>query len=266
MIDFSTTFKTVTRTDTVGRWQPVTAQSTPHAMRSPPVAGGAQQIVPFDYPFSTGAIYDQGQQGSCTAQAGAKAAEMLDLQLGLHREPLSRAFLYRTEQARQRQIGVDCGGSSEEIIASLRTLGACRESLMPYNDRDLSSQPSDAAFRDAASRRMPDISWRMLYSLEEVLAALQQYKPVIFGRLIGAETQQWNKGDAPITNVNLNRIEGGHELVIKPQIRLDNEGQIILRIINSWGANWGDNGEFEVRTDYVFGEGVSGLFAIERAA
>src|SRR5438105_12662932 len=78
------------------------------------------------------AVYDQGQIGSCTANAIAAAIEFDRKKQSLEDFVPSRLFIYYNERAMEHTIGSDAGAMIRDGIKSVGKKGACPESEWPY--------------------------------------------------------------------------------------------------------------------------------------
>jgi C1A family cysteine protease len=82
-------------------------------------------------------IEDQGELGSCTAQALVGALEFLQLRaiskgLDCGFSDLSRLFVYYNTREAMGTVREDSGASLRTGIKELKRRGACRESAWPY--------------------------------------------------------------------------------------------------------------------------------------
>src|SRR5262249_16766264 len=79
-------------------------------------------------------VYDQGQIGSCTANAIAGAIQFDQMNQTLQDFIPSPLFLYYNEGAIEHTIPLDHGAQIRDGIKSVHQLGACPETLWPYAD------------------------------------------------------------------------------------------------------------------------------------
>ena len=73
-------------------------------------------------------VYDQGQLGSCTANALVGAYQFDNLAFYG-----SRLFLYYNERVLDHDVGMDAGSTLSEGINAIEKYGLCPESMWPYN-------------------------------------------------------------------------------------------------------------------------------------
>ena len=86
-------------------------------------------------------VYDQGQLGSCTANAIAGALEFDRLKEGLPDFVPSRLFIYYNERVMEGTVGTDSGAQIRDGIKSVGTIGAPPESDWPYNIAEFAVKP-----------------------------------------------------------------------------------------------------------------------------
>src|SRR6184192_3498556 len=79
------------------------------------------------------AVYDQGQLGSCTANAiaGAIQFDRIKQKLGTQFTP-SRLFIYYNERAMEHTVNSDSGAQIRDGIKSVGNQGDCPETEWPY--------------------------------------------------------------------------------------------------------------------------------------
>src|SRR5665648_1279940 len=99
-------------------------------------------------------VYDQGQLGSCTANAIAGALQFDEAKQGeADTTLLSRLFIYYNERVMEGTVGTDSGAMIRDGIKTVNAVGACPESEWPYDIARFPEKPSDACYADAATHR-----------------------------------------------------------------------------------------------------------------
>src|SRR5258706_49930 len=94
-------------------------------------------------------VYDQGQLGSCTANAIAGAIEFDQKKANLTEFTPSRLFIYFNERTIEGTVNSDSGAQIRDGIKSVATLGAPPESDCPYNIAAFTKKPPAKAYSDA---------------------------------------------------------------------------------------------------------------------
>jgi len=94
------------------------------------------------------AVYDQGQLGSCTANAIAGAIEFDQRKQQLTQifTP-SRLFIYYNERVMENSVASDSGAQIRDGIKSVGSQGACPETLWPYEEDQFATRPATKSRR-----------------------------------------------------------------------------------------------------------------------
>ena len=79
-------------------------------------------------------VYDQGQIGSCTANAIAAALEFDMMRQQQQAFTPSRLFIYYNERLMEGTVGSDAGANIRDGIKSVANVGDCPETDWPYDD------------------------------------------------------------------------------------------------------------------------------------
>ena len=95
-------------------------------------------------------VFDQGEVGSCTANAigNAYRFDLIKQRLAPRFVP-SRLFLYYNERALEGSTGTDSGAMLRDGIKTLAKQGVCDEPRWPYLPERVTTKPAMAAYRDA---------------------------------------------------------------------------------------------------------------------
>src|SRR6476659_5566927 len=95
-------------------------------------------------------VYDQGELGSCTANAIAAALEFDQMKQRLKNVfTPSRLFIYYNERAMEGTVDSDSGAMIRDGIKSVNTQGAPPDSLWPYDIANFAEQPPAQAYQVA---------------------------------------------------------------------------------------------------------------------
>lgn len=251
----------------------------------------ATAVLPatFDLRPECPAIYDQGNEGSCTANAGCAARSMLAGDSSLY---LSRAFQYYMERYLEGDTDEDAGASMKDIGEAMKDYGVCLDALMPYIDGDYTTAPTEEAKQTALTYKITSAS--MVEGIDGIKTALVvRNQPVLCGMAVyeSMENERVAKtGVLPMPKAD-EQILGGHavdivgyiptlstetieklhpfltkeiagemdkndtciekliEEIINILHKLKASGYFVVR--NSWGAGWGDKGYFYMPYEYV---------------
>jgi C1A family cysteine protease len=202
-------------------------------------------------------VYDQGDLGSCTANAGVACRVMLMENPGLE---LSRLFLYYVIRRQEGMENIDSGGSMRDTCKTLHKTGVCEEKFMPYDVEKFTRAPSPQAVANAEKYKVH--GYRSLNSLNEIKYNLSlRQQPVLMGMEVfeSFESEKVKRtGIMPMPRVDEQSL-GGHAVLVVGY--MDNPdrysllgsnkpaGYLIVR--NSWGADWGDKGYFYMPYEYT---------------
>jgi C1A family cysteine protease len=184
-------------------------------------------------------VYDQGDLGSCTANAIGAAFEF-----GLTRQELtdfrpSRLFIYYNERAMEGTVNSDSGAMIRDGIRSVARVGVCSEDEWPYDISQFRQRPSDDCYREASGNRVVAYQ-RVIRSLTQMQGCLAAGFPFVFGFTVydSFESPQVDKtGVVPMPTLG-EEVLGGHAVLA---VGYDNAEQR-FRFRNSWGSTWGQDG------------------------
>jgi len=202
-------------------------------------------------------VYDQGNLGSCTAQAIAGAIEFDMLRQGLAAFTPSRLFIYYNERVIEHCVDFDQGAMPRDGIKVVAGLGAPPESDWPYEVDRFAEEPPARAFRDARRHRVSRYE-RLSRDLAHMRGCLASGFPFVFGFAVyegfeGPVVRRTGRLDLP---GNKERLIGGHA-VLAVGYR-DRERRFLVR--NSWGPGFGMDGYFSIPYDYLLERRLSGDF------
>lgn len=186
-------------------------------------------------------VFDQGQLGSCTANATAACFQYDAIQDGHDCGELSRRWIYHFEKAIEGTLGQGDTGAVGHDAFKVAEHGIPDESLWPYSE-DI----------DAVEETPPNVEPRA-YRLEKLVAAVPQredaFKQVLssgqtipFGFTVYASfEEEWPElGVMPAPDPR-EEVLGGHEVLLCGYLE-EYPDHFLVR--NSWGSGWGLGGYF----------------------
>jgi len=210
-------------------------------------------------------VYDQGQLGSCTANAIAGAFEFDFIKQKKTDFMPSRLFIYYNERAIEGTINEDSGAAIRDGIKSVHKQGVCKESTWPYSDADpgpFQQKPPNTAYAEAHDQRSLSYA-RIPRSLRSMKTRLASGFPFVFGFTVyeSFESQAVaSTGIVPMPAAN-EEILGGHAVLA---VGYDEVSQRFI-VRNSWGPGWGDKGYFTMPYAYLLDENLSDDFWVIRS-
>ena len=195
------------------------------------------------------AVYDQGQLGSCTANALAGLFQFLQIKLGLASWVPSRLMLYYGERAIEGTVPTDSGANGDDGVTVLATDGVCPEADWPYVVTQFTVDPPPGDWAEATANKRFRLVTIADGDLAGVKASLASGFPVAIGFSVYEEIESdavAASGILPDPTPGEPSI-GGHEVLL---VGYDEPSQR-FRSAELWGAAWGQAGYFTISYAYV---------------
>lgn len=193
-------------------------------------------------------VYDQGELGSCTANALNAAYQFEEMKQGKENFMPSRLFVYYNERAIEGTINEDAGAAIRDGIKTLVKDGVCPETMWDYIPRKFSIKPSAECY-DAALNNQVLAYMSIDKTLRDIKECLSDGYPVVFGFTI---FESFMSGDVSKTGIMSmprpnEEKNGGHAIMA---VGYDDSKEAFI-IRNSWGTGWGLNGYFYMPYGYI---------------
>lgn len=198
--------------------------------------------------------YDQGDLGSCTANALAFAAHFDLLNKHVQNRTVapfipSRLFIYYYERVLEDSVKYDSGAEIRDGIKVLATYGIPSEDTWPYAISQFATiPPATATFW---AKKLTGLTYQSVDNTNKALliTALTQGLPVVFGATVYnsfVSDQVAKTGIVPYPAAH-EQVAGGHAMCIVGYHSEDDS--FIVR--NSWGIHWGQGGYCRIPAAYL---------------
>ncbi|MHB1953780.1 MAG: C1 family peptidase [Sulfobacillus sp.] len=204
-------------------------------------------------------VYDQGELGSCTANAIGAAYQFDEIKQGNlngDAQP-SRLFIYYNERVLEGTVYEDSGAEIRDSVRSIAQFGVCPEKDWPYLVEQFTVRPPESCYQSAKEHRAV-LYKRVPQVLANIKSVLASGLPVAFGFNVFSsfESQEVAKtGIMPMPQLN-EQCLGGHAVLA---VGYDDSKQAII-VRNSWGATWGDGGYFYMPYQFILNPSLASDF------
>ena len=188
-------------------------------------------------------VYNQGNLGSCTANA-------LCALVGFNNKLFngSRLFLYYNERILENDVQNDHGATLSDGIQTLLIYGLCSETTWPYIINKFNIKPSLNCYNEGLNHKSISVL-NINNDLISMKAALVNNNPFVVGIEVDESFESKYvayTGLVPMPK-KTEKLLGGHAVVC---VGFDDIRKLwIMR--NSWGKDWGDNGHFYLPYAYL---------------
>ncbi len=189
-------------------------------------------------------VYDQGQLGSCTANAIGAAVEFIHDP----RFTPSRLFIYYNERKMEGTIDSDAGAQIRDGIKSVAAQGVPPETDWPYDITKFAVEPPPPAYANAL-KTLATRYYRVVQDIGQIRGCLAEGFPFVFGFTVYDYFEGQDMSDTGILNMPAagEQVVGGHAVMA---VGYDDSEQMML-VRNSWGDTWGMSGYFKMPYAYI---------------
>lgn len=193
-------------------------------------------------------VYDQGQLGSCTANAIGAAVQYDQMKQRRKTFNPSRLFIYYNERAMEGTVESDSGAMIRDGVKSVAKEGSCNEESWPYEIERFRDKPSRACYAEGKQNQAIQYL-RLTPGLGQLKGCLAEGFPFVFGFTVydSFESAEVAKtGHAPMPEAD-EAVLGGHAVLA---VGYDESKQWFI-VRNSWGTRWGMRGYFTLPYPYL---------------
>ncbi len=208
-------------------------------------------------------VYDQGDLGSCTANALGAAFEFGKKKQKKKTFRPSRLFLYYNERVLMNTVNSDSGAYLRLGIKSLNKQGICPEKDWTYDDSTapgakFMQKPPAGCYKTALDHQILSY-WRVPISIMSIKSCLAEGYPISFGFTVYEsffKPSVAKNGIMPMPDVTKEEVVGGHAVLA---VGYDDKTQRVL-VRNSWRKSWGLAGYFWMPYSYIADDNYCDVF------
>jgi C1A family cysteine protease len=238
-------------------WLPDLPDHRDHLYAAPVEVAGALPAS-VDLRAQCPPVYDQGQLGSCTANAiaGAIQFEQMKQKLAEIFTP-SRLFIYYNERAMEHTVASDSGAQIRDGIKSVGKQGDCPETEWPYVIAKFKTRPPKNCYTDALKYKAV-LYQRLTPVLSQLKGCLATGYPFVFGFTVYESFESASvakTGHASLPKSSEQPV-GGHAVMC---VGYDDAKQWFV-VRNSWGNSWGIKGYFTLPCSYLISANLASDF------
>jgi C1A family cysteine protease len=194
-------------------------------------------------------VYDQGQLGSCTANAISGAVQFEQKKQGVTMFGPSRLFIYYNERDMEGTVNSDGGAQIRDGVKSVATLGVCPETEWPYDINKFADKPIPKCYTDAT--KCEAVGYQRLDSsnLNQLKGCIASGFPFVFGFTVYDAFESQEVAKTGVLNMPgpKEKVQGGHAVLA---VGYDDAAQRFT-VRNSWGKDWGIKGYFTIPYAYL---------------
>lgn len=197
--------------------------------------------------YFTFPVYNQGELGSCVANAIAANIRYDRVKQKLDAWDPSRLFIYWNARALDKCTKEDSGAYIRDGVKSLVKWGYCKEPSWKYDESKVFVSPPSTAYGEAYSHKALQYFRLNNTNISELKNCLAAGYPFVFGATLFESFMDGNDdGRVQMPKTNENPL-GGHAMLC---VGYDDEKGIFI-IRNSWGDKVGDHGSYYIPYDYL---------------
>lgn len=212
-----------------------------------------QKIFPskVDLRLKCPPIYDQGQLGSCTANAIAGNIGFIQ-----NFFMASRLFIYYNERTLEGTTKTDSGAAIRDGIKTVNQQGVCPETMWAYIISKFATKPPISCYAQA----LKDVitQYLKISTLSDMKNCLVAGYPFVFGFSVYTNFESAIVARTGIINLPTKgeKLLGGHAVMC---VGYDDSTQRFI-VRNSWGTSWGQKGYFTIPYNYLTNSNLASDF------
>lgn len=215
--------------------------------------------ISVDLRLNMPAVYDQGDLGSCTANAIAAHLDFDRWKQGEAFLAPSRLFIYYNERKDQGTVKSDAGSTIRESVKAVVKYGACSELDWPYVEAKFAKRPLKGTFTEAIQYQ--GLTYQAVKrDLNTMMNCLANGLPFVAGFTVYTSFESNSTAKTGIMTLPAasESVLGGHAILVVGYTNIKSQPYWIVR--NSWGTDWGDKGYFYMPQSYLLNTKLSSDF------
>lgn len=220
-------------------------------------ARAENEILPtkIDLRPKCGPVYDQGELGSCTANATLGLVQMVeDEETNANRPTPSRLFQYYNTRVIEGTVQQDSGATIRQAIKAVVKYGYCAEAIWPYRVQAFRLKPPLKAYKAAEPHKLTASEYqRVAQTLQDLRSALAQNHGIVFGFSVYESFEKVGSDGMVHMPGSYESLLGGHAVML---VGYDDDKKVFI-VRNSWGEGWGDKGYFYMPYNYCLNPQLS---------
>lgn len=194
-------------------------------------------------------VLDQGQLGSCTANAISNCHRFVQRKEGHKELQPSRLFIYYNERKIEGTIGQDSGAQIRDGFKTIANEGVCDEKHLPYDISRFTRKPTAKCYTEALAHTAVQYQRLDNTKLDDLRACLAAGYPFVFGFSVYESFESSyvaHSGNVQMPS-KTEKLLGGHAVLA---VGYD-DAKKQFHVQNSWGTGWGLGGFFNIPYDYL---------------
>ena len=202
-----------------------------------------------------GPVKDQGSLGACTAFSASYMREFLSKKFVGTWTPLSPLFIYYVERSLDGDVNQDAGSTISRSMQVISKYGACPETDDPYNVSKFTVKPTAKDYSDALT--YIGGAYTRIMNITDAKNCLANGQVWNMGFLVYSSFESTYTANTGIMTMPKagEQLLGGHAVCCYGYDDTfkfpgtSNVGALLVR--NSWGATWGNKGNFYMPYIYL---------------